>query len=347
MGGVFGGSKSKSKSSSNQTVVPWAQQQGQANLALANRLADPFLQGAPTQRVAGFTNDQLGGFDTVRNYAAQGSQLSADALGNSNYRSLSQQGPHSMGAVGGVPTMQAANIAPAQNVAAQKFTDSNIDDYMNPYANQVVDASLADLDQNYKRSMNQSGLLQAAGGAFGGGRHAIREAQVVDDYLRNVGSTSSQLRNQAFNSAAGLIQSDQNRALQASQSNQQAGLQRAIQQAQFEQQENQANMAGTMEGRKLDLDSKYRNDDLKLAAIQGAANANAEAQRIADQRTLQNAELLSMIGGQQQQQKQVELDVPFNVAEWKSNILAKTPFPTLTNSKSKSSAVSFNAKFPG
>lgn len=100
-------------------------------------------------------------------------------------------------------------------------------------------------------------------------------------------------------------------------------------------------MSGKMEGRKLDLDAKYRNDAQKLAAIQGMASANAEAQKIADQRTLQNADLLSMIGGQQQQ-KQAELDVPFNMAEWKANILGSTPFPTLTNSKSKSSSVQFS-----
>ena len=342
MGGIFGGSKSKSRSSSTQSLVPWVSQAGQANLAIANRLTDPFLQNAPTQRVAGFTDDQLNSFDIIKSYANQGSPLSANDLGFSGFEALSEQGPHSMNTVGGTPTMRTATVAPVQNVAAQKFTDANIDAYMNPYTNQVTDTSLADLGQNYVRTVNASDLQQAAGGAFGGGRHAIRDAQVADDYLRTVGSTSSQLRNQAYNSAAGLIQGDQNRALQASQGNQQAGLQRAIQQAQLDQQANQTNTDLAMKSRLTNLDARYRHDEKKLAAVQGMAGANANAQQLADQRTLQNADLLAAIGGQKQQLNQAALDVPFNLAEWRSNLLANTPFPSLTNSKSKSSTLSFS-----
>ena len=340
MGGIFGGSKNKSRSSSIQSQVPWVSQAGQANLAIANRLTSPFLQGVPTQRVADFTSDQLNSFDQIRDYASQSSPLSAIDLGLSGYNALSQHGPYTMNTVGGTPTMRSASVAPVQSVAAQKFTDANVDAYMNPYTNQVVDTTLADLGQNYARTVNSSDLQQAAGGAFGGGRHAIREAQVADDYLRNVGSTTAQLRNQAFNAASGLIQGDQNRALLASQANQQAGLQRAIQQAQLDQQANQTNADLTMKSRLTDLEARYRHEDKRLAAVQGMAGANAKAQQLADQRTLQNAELLATIGGQQQQQNQAALDVPFDLAEWRANMLASTPFPTLTNSKSKSSSFS-------
>lgn len=374
----FGADKKKSSSSSTQNLVPWVSQAGQANLALANRLSDPFLQDTPTERIASFNDDQLNSFDMTRNYAAQSNPVTANDLGWSYYRGFADRGPYTMGREGGIPSMQAAQIggAPAMQAAsvghvadvnAQKFTDADINAYMNPYTNQVVDASMADLGQKYARTLSASGLQQAAGGAFGGGRHGIREAQVADDYLRTVGSTSSNLRNQAFNNAAGLIQGDQNRALQAAQGNQQAGLQRAIQQAQMQQEANRTNTDWqrnraleqarlnqqtnstnanlTMTGRQADMDSRYRSDQQRMGAVQSMADATARAQQLDDQRILQNAELLAQIGGQQQQQKQAKLDVPFDLAQWRANILASTPFPTLTNSQSKSSSIGVNMGF--
>lgn len=371
MGGMF----SKSKSRSTQRVVPWAAQAGQANLADANRLSAPFLTETPTERVASFNDDQLNSFDMTRNYAAQSNPISQNDLGWSYYRGFADRGPYTMGREGGIPSMQAAQIggAPSMQAAtvrqvagvnAQKFTDADINAYMNPYTNQVVDASVADLGENYARTLSSSGLQQAAGGAFGGGRHGIREAQVADDYLRTVGSTSSQLRNQAFNNAAGLIQGDQNRALQAAQGNQQASLQQAIQQAQMQQeasrtntdwqrnqaieqarlnqQANSTNANLTMTGRQADIDSRYRSDQQRMGAVQGMADATARAQQLEDQRTLQNAELLAQIGGRQQQQKQAELDVPFDMLQWRANILNGTPFPTLTDSKSSSMSLNFS-----
>lgn len=378
MVGSFGVKKSKESSSSTQKLVPWVSQAGQANLALANRLTEPFLQDTPTERVAGFTGDQLNSFDMTRNYASQSNPVTAKDLGWSYYRGFADRSPYTMAKMGGIPSMQsaqiggapsmqAASVGPVQNVSAQKFIDADVNAYMNPYTNQVVDASMADLGQNYARTLSASGLQQAAGGAFGGSRHGIREAQVADDYLRTVGSTSSQLRNQAFNNAASLIQGDQNRALQADQGNQQASMERAIQQAQLEQEANrtnsdwqrnraleqarlnqQANSTNanlTMTGRQADIDSRYRSDQQRLGAVQSMADATARAQQLEDQRTLQNADLLAQIGGQQQQQNQAQLDVPFDLAQWRANILASTPFPTLTNSKKKASSFGLDVGF--
>ncbi|MEQ9111224.1 MAG: hypothetical protein RIF37_00605 [Rhodospirillaceae bacterium] len=345
MGGIFNGSKSKSSSQSSQSLVPWVNEAGQQNLALANKLTAPFVADVPTERVARFNNDQLQSFDLTRNYAAQQSPLTANDLGWSHYNTLAQQGPYTLESQGGIPQMGAAAIGDVQNVAAQTFTDADMSAYMNPYTSQVVDASLADLGANYARTLNASDLQQAAGGAFGGGRHGIRDAQVADDYLRNVGSTSSQLRHQAFGTAAGLIQNDQNRALQAAQSNQSANLQRAIQQAQLQQQANSTNADLMMRGRQADISSRYQNDAQRLNAVQGMAGAKQTAQQLADQRILQNAELLAQAGLQQQQQEQAKLDVPFKMAEWRANMLSNTPFPTLSNSSSKSSSLSFGANF--
>ncbi|NKB44355.1 MAG: hypothetical protein GKS03_08770 [Alphaproteobacteria bacterium] len=63
--------------------------------------------------------------------------------------------------------------------------------------------------------------------------------------------------------------------------------------------------------------------------------------RILPDKAAKDAAKLALLGGQQQKQNQAVLDVPFDLAEWRANTLASTPSPTLTNSKSKSSSVSF------
>lgn len=106
----------------------------------------------------------------------------------------------------------------AQNVTAQqgsKFMDA----YRNPYEDQVVQSALSDLERQFGVTKNASNMQQAASGAFGGGRHGLREAQMADDYLRTVGATSGGLRAQGFNTAAGLGMQDAGRVLQADASN--------------------------------------------------------------------------------------------------------------------------------
>lgn len=120
----------------------------------------------------------------------------------------------------GAPTLAAlaasgnpAYAAPKDVVAAQgsKFMDS----YRNPFEDQVVGAALSDLERKYGSTLNASNMQQAAAGAFGGGRHALRDAAVADDYLRTVGATSGGLRAQGFNTAAGLGMMDADRTLNA------------------------------------------------------------------------------------------------------------------------------------
>ena len=355
-----GGNRQQQVTTQETHLPPWVSRAAQGNLALANRLTDPFVQTLPSHMVAPFNEDQHRSFEITRDYAAGTSPITPNDLGWSYYRGFAARGPYTMARMGGIPQMGAAEIAPVQgmsavtidpiqSIAAQKFTDANIKQYMNPYTGEVIDSALADLHEEYGRNQTAAGLLQAAGGAFGGARHGIREAQVAEDHLRNVATTTSGLRNQAYNTAAGLIQSDQNRALQTAQANQQAALQRAHQQALLEQEANrhavelaqqkamqQANLnqqaastnAGlAMQGRQADIDSRYRSDQQRLGAVGAMADVTLQAQQLEDQRILQNAALLNDIGNQQQHQEQAQLDAPFRALEIRNNTLRGTPFP--------------------
>lgn len=121
-------------------------------------------------------------------------------------------------AASGNPAYATPGAVTPQQVTAQqgaKFMDS----YRNPFEDQVVGAALSDLENKYGKVLNSSNMQAAASGAFGGGRHALRDAAVSDDYLRNVAATTGGLRAQGFNTAAGLGMQDASRFLQADTTN--------------------------------------------------------------------------------------------------------------------------------
>ena len=119
-------------------------------------------------------------------------------------------------------------LAQAQSYSAAQLRDQNIQDYMNPYTNSVIDSAMNDLDRGRQQALNSTGAAATAGGAFGGDRHGIMEAQNNRDYMDQVARTSSNLRNQAYmnaqNAALGDVNAmNQQRATNAGMA-QQAGL---------------------------------------------------------------------------------------------------------------------------
>ncbi len=96
--------------------------------------------------------------------------------------------------------------------------------YKNPFENDVVSASLGDLENSFMKSQNHlraqyggQGWSPTAGSSSG---TQIAAAQGADDYLRNVASTSAGLRSQGFNTAQGLGAGDAGRFMAADISNQ-------------------------------------------------------------------------------------------------------------------------------
>ena len=104
-----------------------------------------------------------------------------------------------------------------------------INTYMNPYTQQVIDTSMADLERQRQTQMNALGAQATTAKAFGGSRQGIAEAQTNQGFAQQGGQLASQLRQQGFNTALGASQQDISNALQANLANQQAGLQGAQQ----------------------------------------------------------------------------------------------------------------------
>ena len=195
------------------------------------------------------------------------------------------------------PTIQAGQVGGVRDVATETAA-SRMDAYRNPFEQQVVEATLSDLGQARDEALNRAGMQQAAAGAFGGGRQALREAAIQDDYLKNVGRLAGALRQQGFMQGAQLGAGDARRALQSDIANQRADLQRALTQAQLDQ---QAGITGAqlLSGRQqFDVAAAERGDRRRDQAAQRQADIALRQAREGDVA----AQTLFGVGGAGQKQ---------------------------------------------
>jgi hypothetical protein len=120
----------------------------------------------------------------------------------------------------------AAGAYQPQNVQAGTAA-GGINTYMNPYTQQVIDTSMADLERQRQMQQNQLGQQASAAGAFGGSRQGIAEAETNRAFAQQGGQLAAQLRQQGFNTALGASQQDVSNQMQAALANQGAGFQAA------------------------------------------------------------------------------------------------------------------------
>lgn len=83
--------------------------------------------------------------------------------------------------------------------------------YMSPYTQNVVDTSLADFDHNAGQTRAQQTLDMAGSGAFGGSGSALTRSGTEGELARARASLDAGLRDQAFNTGAGLSNQDASR----------------------------------------------------------------------------------------------------------------------------------------
>ena len=90
----------------------------------------------------------------------------------------------------------------------QKTLQQGMQQFMNPYTDQVVNQSLKDLDR--ARIMSNQGISSSAAkaGAFGGSREALMRSENNRNFLDRAGALSGQLRQQGFQTASQLAQDE-------------------------------------------------------------------------------------------------------------------------------------------
>ena len=88
------------------------------------------------------------------------------------------------------------------------FADTNLDRYMNPYRQNVLDVTLSDIERARDRQLSDLQARAAQAGAFGGTRQAVEESLINENALRELGRQSALLNQQGFDVASELASQD-------------------------------------------------------------------------------------------------------------------------------------------
>ena len=104
-------------------------------------------------------------------------------------------------------------------VQAQTVANTDLSQYMNPYEDQVVGQTMADLERARQIQQNQADYAMGRAGAFGGSRHGIAQAEDTRNFYDRAGALAGNLRQQGFQQAQNVAAQDANRMLQADTSN--------------------------------------------------------------------------------------------------------------------------------
>jgi hypothetical protein len=146
------------------------------------------------------------GRDAVRDITAE--RIAADKVSGANVTSE---------ALGQIAPQARANV---RDISAGSFLDQNMQQYMNPYTQQVVDTSLQDLERSRQLAQQQGAAQAVKAKAFGGSRQGVAEAETNRAYADQAAKTAAGLRSQGFDTASQLAQADLGRQMQAQQLNQ-------------------------------------------------------------------------------------------------------------------------------
>ena len=145
-----------------------------------------------------------------------------------NINTMAAQGIRGAGigtAMGMGYTPQQVSVAGnSATVTPQTLAGTNMQPYMNPYDDAVVQANEADILRGAQMGMNTlQGQAQAAG-AFGGSRHGVAMGEIGRDTVSQLAQASSNLRQAGYQNAQQAALADIRNNMQGQLANQQAGM---------------------------------------------------------------------------------------------------------------------------
>ncbi len=140
-------------------------------------------------------------------YQPYGGQLSAGMNG------VQQQAG---GMFGALPNAGASTLNSAIGGAQPTSILSGMEQYKNPFQQDVINTTLADIDRSRQMAINQGGANATLSHAFGGSRQGVADAQTNEAYGRIGAQTAANLNSQGFNTAANLSGQDIGNRLQSS-----------------------------------------------------------------------------------------------------------------------------------
>ena len=194
----------------------------------------------------------------------------------------------------GVGAVQSAQ-APGQ-IAVNQLASTNLNPYMSPYQQQVIEAGQADIErQRQLASENLAAQAQRAG-AFGGSRQAVQEGVLAGEALRQAGALSAQQRQQGFQTALQSGQFDIGQMQQA----RTLGSQQQFQAEQFGQQAREAAAAREQAARSGNMQAanQFATQQAQLEQQSRQLNQSAANQFAMQQAQMEQAANQANYGGQ-------------------------------------------------
>jgi len=199
---------------------------GEPTTGVGGLLSEPY-RTYEGQRVAGFNPLQMQAFGDI---AAMGiSPQIAQATGLAGLAGLrageaGRYSPFAGGQFYQAPEMQQYQTGPAERVTAERFGAPQMQEYMSPYIQGVVEEQKRAAIQDYARQIPGLGAAAARVGGRGGTREALLESEARRGLQQQLGGIEAAGRQQAFQQAAQQFGADRAAAMQAALANQAAGL---------------------------------------------------------------------------------------------------------------------------
>jgi hypothetical protein len=153
------------------------------------------------QVAAGLGQREFAGFDPMYE---QGEQMALGAATGPGSQALNQ----AMGVTQGLTGFNPSQIG---------FDQGMVEQYYNPFQQQVIDQTMADIERQRQMASQNLGQQATAARAFGGSRQGVAEGVMAGEFGRTAAQTAAGLRSQGYQSAL-------DRAMQQQLVNQQAGL---------------------------------------------------------------------------------------------------------------------------
>lgn len=181
-------------------LPPWINQAAQQNYAYAQNVANRPLQQYQGQMVSDIGPQT----QQAWNLAAGGGNAGQDQY------NASQAGY--LGVMGQQP----------QQVTAGQLANTNLQPYMSPFTQDVINKTLPIMQQNLALQQNQQQNAANSNNAFGGSRQGVQQGVTQAQGAMNMGQMAAQLNQANFGQAQAGATADINRTMAAAQANQQA-----------------------------------------------------------------------------------------------------------------------------
>ena len=136
-----------------------------------------------------------------------------------------------MSGIGGFqPYLQQGGDAVQQGIAGAQsasFTPTSYQDFMDPYTEDVIATTQADIARQGAIQQNQLGASAVGSGAFGGSRQGIAQGEIARNVMDQQARTGAQLRSQGFAQAQQSAQQAAQQQLRQAQLGGQLGVSQA------------------------------------------------------------------------------------------------------------------------